>query len=86
MFNRPRKHFSEVLFEGRVKEDSLVVFWAIGVIPDSETLWLRKSMVEWKNLDFVRLKTSPAVLNRVKTSWTASSCSSTVLQARRGSP
>ena len=70
------KRFSEVLSEGMVKDESLVVFLAIGMNRDSETL----SMVERKNLDLFRLNMSPAALNRVKTSWTPSLCSSVDLE------
>ena len=60
---------------GVEKDDSLVVFLEIGLMPDSVTLWLRKSMDEQKSLDLFGLNTSSAALNRVSTCWTASLCS-----------
>ena len=65
---------------GVEKDDSLVVFLEIGLMPDSVTLWPRKLMDERKSLDLFGLNTSPAALNRISTCQTASSCSSVNLE------
>ena len=57
-----------------------MVFLESSMIPNSVTLWPRKSMDERKSLDLFGLNKSLEALNRVSIRQAASSCSSVDLE------